>query len=264
MSIPLNIGSLPNNFCPATYQQMLNGFGAALSVTIPAGSGGIVISPTKPTNTSSVWFQIDLLGRFQRMYLFGQGAWLSAHPLIAGSTVWWFNSLPNFSTFDGGDASATVGPASGAMWRQALDYNGNLIAAKFVLTPGTLPSTAVVSIGDSGGEETHLLTSLEGAQDPLHQHLVGRFKGASGTDGTYGYFHYEASSLLASAVSGQLIQGGGTFTQSADISSVLTGNYIKTSVVDPAAASVTPHNNMSPYVTGFLLQRTSRIFYAVT
>ena len=260
MDTPLNIGNLPNNFCPATLQAMLIGFGGALSVTLPSGSGATLsIGSSKPSSNSDVWFQTDALGRFQRIYLYGQGTWLSAHPMLPGFTVWWFSALPNFATFDGGDANAP-GSQSGPMWQQAKDSNGNLIEAQFVMTPGTLPSGKVVAIGNVGGEENHILATGEGAQDPNHNHMVGRFKGPSGTAGTYGEFFYSASSSVSSG-SAQLIQGGGSFTQ--DDISTLTGNFIKTGIVDPPEPSVAGHNTLPVYVTGYLLQRTARLFYAV-
>jgi len=167
MSTPLNIGTLPQGFCPTTYQDMLNGYGAALSVDIPTASG-FTISTTKPSVTTNVWFQIDSLGRFIRTYLFGQGAWLSAHPIASGLTQWWFAALPDFTTFDGGD-SGSIGPMSGPMWQQAKDGNGTLIAAKFLITAGTLPSATVLALGNTGGEEVHTLLT---AEIPSHQHKV--------------------------------------------------------------------------------------------
>ena len=257
---PINTGQLPNNFCPSTLQAMAEGFGAIYSVTLPAGGGGITISANKPSSTSDIWFQIDSLGRFQRTFLFGQGAWLSAHPLVPGATVWWFSALPNFTIFDGGDANAP-GSQSGPMWQQAKDSNSNLIQAQFVITPGTLPSGTVVTIGNTGGEEKHILAVAEGAQDPNHTHALGRFGAPSGSAADDGYFFYNASAQVVSG-SGQKISGEGNGLQQADIST-LTGNYIKSGIVDPAEASVAGHNTLPPYVTGYLLQRTTRLFYAV-
>jgi hypothetical protein len=234
MSIPLNIGVLPNNFCPATYQDILNGFGAQLSVTIPSGTGGISISTTKPSNTANIWFQVDALGRYIRTYLYGQGAWLSAHPNQPGLTQWWFAALPNFATFDGGDGGA-LGPQSGSMWQQATDSNGTLIAAQFVLTPGTLPSGAVVAIGNTGGEENHTLLS---AEMPSHTHTV-------------------VPAWLFTAGGFSIVAGGGLNTAGAASVTGATGGSAA------AGNPTTPHNNLPCYVTGFLLQRTSRIFYAV-
>jgi len=257
MSTPLNIGTLPQGFCPATYQDMLNGYGAALSVDIPSASG-ISISATKPADTSNVWFQIDSLGRFIRTYIFGQGSWLSAHPMQPGFCVWWFSALPDFTTFDGGDASA-VGAAAGPMWQQAKDGNGTTIAAKFIVSAGTLPSATVLSIGGTGGEETHVLTAAEGAQDPTHRHVTGRFAAISGggVDDVY---------LIKSAVTAPIelahrCAGGNSLSEAT--LDTLSGVVVQTSQVLPAPSANLGHNTLPPYVVGYLIQRTARIFYSI-
>jgi len=235
----LNVGNLPQGFCPTTYQAMANGILGAASVSIPSASG-ITLSAAKPSDTSSVWYQIDSLGRFQRMYLFGQGSWLSAHPLASGLTMWWFNALPNFATFDGGDGNA-IGPASGAMWQQAKDANGVLIEASFPVTAGTLPSADVLSIGDSGGEELHTLTIDE---MPSHRHNSGL-----GTD------------ISAKANIYDTITAGvpGNATNFVAVTPPAPVSQPDTSLTGGSTA----HNTMPPYVVGYLLQRTTRQFYSV-
>jgi microcystin-dependent protein len=240
MSTALNIGTLPQGFCPATYQTMLNGFGAALSVDIPTTSG-FTISATKPSSTSNVWFRIDSLGRYLGTYIFGQGSWLSAHPMQPGFTVWWFAALPTFTTYDGGDSSS-VGPASGPMWQQAKDGNGTVIAAEFVISAGTLPSATVLSIGGSGGEETHVLTAAEIAS---HQHKVGI---ASLNTDSWMIYGTTTTGIPGSAT--QLVQSA-------------SGPVGKQPLTAIDGGSDGSHNNMPPYVVGYLLQRTARIFYSV-
>ncbi len=228
--LSLNVESLPTNFCPSTYQAMLAGFGAALSVTIPSGANGISISATKPSNTSNIWFQIDALGRFQRMYLYGQGAWLSAHPLVPGATIWWFSALPTFSSFDGGD-SGSLGPQSGPMWQAALDSNSNAISGQFICVPGTLePSGTVIALGATGGEDQHTLSTTELAPH-THDVIVSGRNGASGNG---------------------LINFNG-----------VTGVNATQDFTSNATGGGGPHNTMPPYATGYLLQRTTRLFYAV-
>lgn len=259
MNIPLNIGTLANGFCPTTYQDMLDAFGAQLSADIPQAAG-ISVGSTKPSNNSNVWFQIDSLGRFVRMYIFGQGSWLSAHPIVPGLTMWWFASLPDFTTFDGGDSSA-VGAASGPMWQQATDGNGTLIAAKFLIPAGTLPSATVLALGGSGGEETHVLTAAEGAQDPNHKHIDGRFAAASGGGADDGYFFTAVSVGSPNGVAQRVTGGSGGIT-TANINT-LAGAYIESGVVDPIPATPNGHNCLPPFVVGYLLQRTARIFYSI-
>ena len=250
MSTALNIGTLPQGFCPATWQAALNGIGGALTVDIPSASG-FTISVTKPSSTGNVWYRIDSLGRFLGIYIFGQGSWLSAHPLASGLTQWWFAALPNFATFDGGDSSS-VGPASGPMWQQAMDGNGTLIAAKFIVSAGTLPSTAVLSLGGVGGEEQHTLATSE---IPAHQHslVVGASPGG-GQSTSYvvpGSGSYIAQSL-----------NGGNTTEGYALTADSTGAIPATGLSSNVGSSGS-HNTMPPYVVGYLLQRTARLFYAV-
>ena len=261
MSTPLIIGSLPQGFCPTNYQMMLNGFGAALSVNIPSASG-ITKSSTKPSINTDIWFQIDSLGRYIRTYIFGQGSWLSTHPIAPGLTQWWFRTLPDFTTFDGGDSNA-VGDFSGPMWQQAKDGNGTVIAAQFPVTAGTLPSATVLAIGGVGGEENHILTAGEGALDPAHKHILGKFGAATGGAADDGYFFTEVSSGVTSG-NAQRITGGSGGPTVANISA-LGGVFIQSGIVDPApSAGVLAHNTLPPYAVGYLLQRTARIFYSIT
>jgi hypothetical protein len=254
--IPVNSGTLPGGFCPTTYQEMVDGFSAVQTVTLPSSTGGITISATKPSTTTEIWFQIDSLGRFLRTYLYGQGAWLSAHPLVPGETVWWFGPLPNFQSFDGGDANS-AGSQSGPMWQQAKDSNGNVIAAQFAVTAGTLPSGAVLQLGNTGGEESHLLTPAEAGIDPRHQHAVARANSnyhqiALPTGGT------------PTSIPGYAIGGSGDSTPSAQADySVFGASTLQTDLPNNPQ-TVVPHNTMPPYVVGYLIQRTSRLFYAVT
>jgi hypothetical protein len=247
MSTPVTIGTLPQGFCPATYQTMLDGFGAALSVDIPSASG-ITISATKPSSTSNIWFQIDSLGRFIRTYIFGQGTWLSAHPMAPGLTTWWFAALPNFTTFDGGDGSA-VGAAAGPMWQQAKDSNGNVIAAKFPIPAGTLPSSLAIALGDTGGLETYTIAN---ANLPLYK---------------------PKTPIIVSSDSGSNLDK--TWEDLNGYDSIAGTNYCvnvtgstHTPLMHPFLASYgqttpTALNLMNPYVVGYLIQRTARIFYSI-
>jgi len=255
-TIPVSSGTWPVGKCPSSYQNLADTLASILSVNITSTTG-FVISSTKPSNTALVWFRIDSLGRFLGMYVFGQGAWLSAHPVASGLTMWWFNALPDFTTFDGGDTGG-IGPASGPMWQQAKDGNGTLISASFLIAAGTLPSSKVLALGGTGGEENHTLTVSEGAQDSAHNHVLGRIKE---TSDNWGMFFSEASSNTINGTVISVTTAGGTGT-SQDISAC-SGPYLRSGIIDPTPGTIVGHNNIPPYVVGYLLQRTSRIFYSV-
>lgn len=248
---------LPNGFCPASYQDMLNNFCSASQVTIPDALSQIVWQTTSPTDQTVSWGKIDSLGRPLGIFRFAQGAWLMPHPTVPGLTMWWFSTLPDFTSFDGGDGNS-LSAISGPMWQQALDGNGNQIAASFPIVAGTLPSGKVLPVigtANVGGEENHLLTSAEGAENPNHQHVSGRMQ-ASG-NGT-GYFFNEPTSNTNAGAAG--IVGASSGTASIVDVSNLTGPFIRTGIVDPTPVPVVSHNNIPPYVVGYLLQRTSRLF----
>jgi len=121
------------------------------------------------------------------------------------------------------------------MWRQAKLPNGTVIAAQFPLVAGTLPSGTVLSVGDVGGEEKHLLTIPE---LPAHHHEE-----------------------MCADPAGDAIGGGGanrrTFGTTA---STFIGSGLNTGDMGSDQA----HNNMPVFAVGYLLQRTSRLFYSIT
>lgn len=168
MSLNLTItpGTLPSPLCPATYQDLWNAFAAAGSVSFPYTLTGIVASAAKPdpsTQGVNAWLQLDASGRPIRLYWYAAGSWLSQHPQVPGATMIWLGTLPDFTTFDGGDAS-TAGVASGPMWQQATSLN-----AAFPVGVGTFPSGTPVAVGGTGGEEKHTLITSE---MPSHTHTV--------------------------------------------------------------------------------------------
>jgi len=246
IQLPIVAGNLPPGFCPATYQDILNMFASLMFAQLSSGGGapvfsGFVVSATKPTDTTVAWLQLDSLGRPTRLYFFAQGAWLSLHPTVPGLTMWWFQALPDFTIFDGGDANS-ASPISGAMWQQALDANSNVIAAQFPIAAGTLPSTTVLSVPGSGGEEQHVLVAGEVAP---HTHIldgVGINMECPGSQQYLASGHFVGDRNRPSAVPG------------ADVPT-------KTNVGGGTGGIASGHNNMPPYVVGYLLQRTNRLYY---
>lgn len=253
--LSVDAATLQNGFCPEDYQALANGLAAIFTVTFPSTFTGISVSSTKPSDTTLAWLQLDSLGRPVRLYFFAQGAWLSQHPAASGLTQWWFNTLPDFTTFDGGDANG-IGPTSGPMWQLAKDKSGNVIAAQFPIAAGTLPSATVLAVGDVGGEEKHVLTPAEGV-DVSHTHVTGRFDSDTGSKGD------DAFLLTGSDTQAGTARGahGDNGPETQEISG-LTGLYTVTGPVR-GGPTVVGHNTMPPYVVGYLLQRTVRQFYAV-
>ena len=196
------------------------------SVTINTNNTGVVVSATKPADTTVVWKQLGSDGRPIRDYVFVGGLWLSRHTLEPGSIMLWGAALPNFSTFDGGDANP-ISAISGPMWEEVTE-----LRAKFPIGAGTLPSGTVLAVGDTGGEEKHILTVPE---IPAHTH-----------DGPAN----EADS-----------------TSGGDYHAVWTENDGTTPVLPPHPTGSTGgdlgHNTMPPYYVLYGLRRTTRQYFAV-
>lgn len=246
INLPIQANSLPAGFCPASNQDLLNAFAAASFAVLNTGGGssspvasGFVISATKPSDTTVAWQQLDTLGRPTRLYVFAQGAWLSLHPTVPGLTQWWFGALPDFTVFDGGDANP-LSSISGPMWQQALNTDNTVITAKFPVAAGTLPSGTIIAAGNTGGEEKHQLLINELPQ------LVMKLSGVG------------LNFNLPTPAAGNYIAGSDTrfptIPHNVDIlTQPLGGN--SSNIADS-------HNTMPPYVVGYLLQRSQRLYYS--
>ncbi len=250
-TLPVVPSQLPAGACPADYQAMLNLFSAHQSVLIPDSAvGGISVSASKPADQTRPWLQLDAFGRPIRIYQFAQGSWLSLHPLVSGLTQWWFDVLPNFTTFDGGDANP-ISALSGPMWQQAKNSNGVLIAAQFPVAAGTLPSTAILAQGAVGGEEKHVLTATEA------NHFHGFGDGTTGgIDGSFCIRPWSAA-----------VVGTGTHqidtTVNPQVGPAISGGRLGTSDSVPSDVLSDGHNCMPPFVVGYLLQRTTRLYFSI-
>lgn len=239
LELPVSAGVLPSGFCPTSYQDTLNTYAQYLSVTFPSTFTGITVSATKPADSTQAWQQLDSFGRPTRLYNFAQGAWLSLHPEIPGMTKIWTGALPDFTTFDGGDANA-LSPISGPMWKVVLQQT-------FIVGAGTLASGTVLNIGDTGGEETHKLIATE---MPPHVHPLTGLKNDN----------MSRNDLNILVYPGNNAPFGGDANANAIPNTGSTGGDPATGT--PPSASV-GHNTMPPYTVVTFLQRTTRLFYTV-
>lgn len=247
-NVPVQNGQLPQGFCPSDYQSILNAFSAAQFVSIAGISSGFVVSATPPADHTVGWLQLDSGGNPTRLYFFANGAWLSLHPMQPGFTMLWNQGLPNFQTFDGGDATAApFSTVSGQMWQlmaTTLDGLGTqVMQAQFPVGVGTFAASGAVVVGGAGGEDKHTLSSAEG---PPHTH---------GENIAENLVVSQNSSVGSNGGFVGVIGLGGTEIQA------------KTSLGDPTTtppqAHAAPHNTLPPYYGVYFLQRTKRLFYVV-
>jgi len=253
MNIPVTALTLPVGFCPVTYQDIWNAFAAASQVELPDALSQIVWQSTQPSDQTVSWGKVDSLGRPIGIFRFAQGFWLSLHPLVPGLTQWWFTAQPDFTSFDGGDANP-ISATSGPMWQLAKDGGGNIIAAKFPITAGTLPSSKILSVGNTGGEENHLLTIAEAGIDPNHQHAVARLNSAATQIAI-------PTGGVATHIPGQAVGGSGDVTPAAEADYSAFGVATLQTDTPGSPQTTVVHNTMPPYITGFMLQRTTRLYY---
>lgn len=223
VTYPVDAATLAQGSCPSTYQELADLLASIYSVTVNTNNTGIVVSATKPTDTTLVWKQLDSSGNPVRDYVFVSGLWLSRHTIESGIIVEWDTALPNFTTFDGGDADP-LSDVSGPMWEEV-----TALRAKFPLGVGTLPSGTAVAVGDTGGEEKHTLTIPE---IPSHSHDI----------------------------IGHALSGANQPVQIAIDDDVLDTTFTKTTELTGGSLS---HNTMPPFYTVYFLRRTSRKYFAV-
>lgn len=250
MNFPVLNGQLPNGFCPSDLQTMLNGFSQQQYVNISVTSS-IVVSSTTPSaaDHDKAWLQLDSFGRPVRLYFFAQGAWLSQHPLPPGFIMIWNQALPNFQTFDGGDANAAPWASlSGQMWQLAattLDGLGTPILNSGIplgvsTGTGSLPSGALVTLGQTGGEDLHKITGQEMFPHTHGVHVLRVQHGSVDTD--------------------VMTPNTGDPSQQPDKTTLSFGGDPATGSPPTAALG---HNTLPPFTGVYFLQRTNRLFYLV-
>lgn len=171
------------------------------------------------------------------------GAWISLHPLPPGAVMMYEGSEASITTFDGGEAGA-VTSISGPMWEKVTQLN-----ARFPVGPGTLPSTAVINVTDTGGEENHELIEEE---IPEHTHLIA--------DPEVG-----ASSLTSpNQVLDNQVTDAGLLNYTLQGKTDEEATVGKTSPFGgDADGDTVGHNNLPPYYGIFFIRRTARTHYRV-
>lgn len=239
--------TLPSGYCPTSWQNLANVLVGNAQVTqlVNVGTQFFNFGSTTPSANNRIYPWLNTSTGLWYTYQFG--LWVTPNSVPASSPFLWLwtsgenGSLSGLWLADGGDGTdprptlpdgspnpAYVAPTAitGAMWmvNHALD-------ARFALAPGTLPSAAVVTVNDTGGEETHMQLAAEVAK---HQHDP-----ANGSDGYWGHTTTGSFNVLG-----------------ASIDSVIVPKTGQNDTLIPQTA--TP--NMPPWYAAFYVQRTARVW----
>lgn len=221
-------GSLPTTCYPQDVQTLYNLFCQLSTVQFP-GLTGVIISDTQPvaTDRDKAWLKTSgTAPLWPPVFIYFNGKWVARHPVDAGASErrLWVGLEADLTSYDGGDGNAP-GDASGPMW--AVDHTFD---ARFLVAPGTLPSTTMIAVNGTGGEETHVLTTDE---MPSHNHPT---------------LTQPSNGFLVDISSG----GSGT-----DVG----GSLIKTDLTTGNTGGDKAHNNLPPYIGVFVIKRTGRVYY---
>ena len=223
--MPSNLAIIPPQLPShlSCYQTLINeGVGKAVVQLDTTGFTNIIMQSSAPSATQRnyAWYNTndDLVYRWDATV----SAWVKRHPLAPGTSVKWFwtGSLAAIETLDGGE-SGTIGDAAGPMWQRDTDMDG-----KIAIAAGTLPSGAVLTIGDEGGEDKHTMTTSELV---AHTHTVE-------------------------------LDGGGN-DGSTKVWTAQDDNAVALTYTTSSTGSTTPFNVLNPYLVGVWLERTARIYY---
>lgn len=229
MDINFTLSSFPTGYCFTTPNQFAVDLVARLAGEV-AGDASFFnygSSTPAPDFQDRPWIKLDASGNIDKIYSFSNGAWVARHPIAPGIVVQYEGSEASITTFDGGEVGA-ITATTGPMWEKVTDVN-----ARFVIGPGTLPSGAIINVGDTGGLEE---VELEEENIPIH------------------------------------VMNGYTFNTGANLASVgiiadddrnNTPLEIDRFGGDPVTDLTVPHSNMPPYVAKFSIRRTARTHYRI-
>lgn len=249
MNLPVIItgGQLPGGaaYCVRDPQSFFQDMISQMSAYVSGLFAGTVISDSQPaaTDQDKVWFRtVGGAPVYPFAWRFYNGLWVARHAESPNSSrrELYTGTEAGLASYDGGDGGAigTVSATTGPMWQ--VDHTFDF---RFPLGPGSSPAGTIVAVGDTGGEETHSLTT---AEIPPHTHPTPRGSGFVIWDKTSGGIQ----NWTGGAYEFDLPSASGSNPSSAATGS--TGGD---------GTNVTAHNTMPPYLATFLIKRTGRIFY---
>lgn len=277
--------TLPNGFCPKSFQELADALINGTQVTFLIDNGNFLYNYGRdtpaPENRIFPWYNT----RFNRWYRFQSGLWCSpVNPsdLVADFVKLWIpapgtleSALWSLDEGDGTDpmpfladgvtpnpAYVAPTPTTGAMWMVVRSMTGRVpIGVGEIPTSdlGSGPASVGVSQpADSfgrAGEYAHLLSDAEGGVG-THTHPIGKF---DQTFATADHVLNKVALTPTAPYTGYFTAGGGTTAANpetdADIYTLQANNGNGVTAVK--------HNNMQPYLGVYFITHTSRLYYTL-
>lgn len=244
LQVPIvRTANLPYDCWPALPETLFEDIVARIIGQFTNNMSGVIISDTAPApnDRDKLWFDTNNNDNNIYSWVTDIGNWARPNPTEPASDErrLWVGSEASVWSYEGGDGNdpsvTAPGAGTGAMWEVDHNFDGRV-----PLGPGTLPSTTVVNVGATGGEEKHSLTTAEMPPHVHHFTVIANNAAASGTgELTGGEFN--------SPNDGKFI---GDTDNAGGVSNGAT----------PPVYTVTPHNTLPPYIGTFVIKRTARIW----
>lgn len=240
ITLALQVGELPEGFCPQTEQQRLNGYAAVTTVLFPFDSSVVNYGSTTPSadQREFPWYRLNPDGTPDGWYSFINGYWLKPHVIPPSDLglVPYLGTLASVTTYQGGEAAA-VTDITGPFWQVASEMQG------FV----PIGVSTDFAQGTSGGAQNKTL-ALNNM--PNHSHDVYAQSG-SGTGTVNGAFGVANAAFTAG-------YGGPAY-----LGQNGSGTTLVQGTGGDASAVTQAFSIMNPYFSIYFLKRTARIFYRI-
>lgn len=241
-----------NSFCPisdADWAYLVGLlWGEAQSTPFNFGSA------TPPPDGRTVpWIRTNQDGTPDRTYVFSGGLWLCPHYEDPGIVKMFTGTLAQIPLLEGGNNNP-VTAFDGPFWQKLASVD-----AKMPIQPGTLPSTAVIAAGDTGGEEKHTLLPTE---MPAHAHQEFAEEVAQGLAYTGPWKAIDANNPQVANENNYDNAGTGASYYVSGSNKAATLGRSSVAGGDGSGNTVA-HNNLPPYFGIWFIQRTNRLYYSI-
>lgn len=236
-------GVLPEGFCHTTWQKTFNTWVSLLRGYLPGNFSTFNFGSAEPAaeDRDKPWLRLDGSGTPLGWYIYNNGEWVlaSKHPLRPGMIIQYYGLDTDVPTLDGGTIA-------NPFWRLCDGTNGTPdLRNRFIVGAGL-----DYSLGDVGGESTHVLTTAEGASEE-HTHWFGYAPGSSSN--TYLVGVAESSGETVASQSVWRVDG-----ESSNSFQNVTLMNLHTLGIREGISVPVAHENRPPYLALWMIMRTTR------